>query len=295
MGTEVSVTLWHEDAGQGRRAIDAVMEQMHRVDKQWNPEDADSELSQINIDAANGVATVSTELSLVLDKALYYSRLSGGAFDISFASVARYYNYREGIAPQPDLQSKALKAVDYRLIKLDVSRRRLHFENPDLQIDLGGIAKGYAVDRAVALLEQRGIEHASISAGGDSRLLGDRRGRPWMVGIRNPRAAEGEVALVLPLQDIAFSTSGDYERFYLDPESGERIHHIINPGTGKSAGELMSVSVLGPRGFDTDPLSTTLFVLGVERGMALVETLDDFDAIMIDADGQVHYSSGLTD
>lgn len=294
MGTEVSVTLWHDDALLARRAIDAVMAQMQGIDERWNPAAPGSELYRVNRQAALGPVAISPELAGVIDKALYYSRLTEGAFDISFASVGQFYDYRTGVAPGEEQRQDALPAIDYRLLQLDRDALRLGFGHPAMRIDLGGIAKGYAVDRAIDLLWQRGIRHASVSAGGDTRLLGDRRGRPWMVGIRNPRQ-DDDVALVLPLEDVAFSTSGDYERFFIDPDTGARIHHIINPRTGLSAGGVVSVSVIGPRGFDTDPLSTTVFVLGVDQGLALIDSLPDFDAVLIDAQGLVHYSSGLVE
>lgn len=292
MGTTVSVTLWHEEQAIAQAAIAAVMEEMVRIDRLWNPANPTSELYRVNAEAAAGPVDVSAETVQVVDKALYYSQLTEGAFDISFASVGQYYDYREGQAPADQQRTEALPAVDYRLIELDREAGRIAFGHAQLKIDLGGIAKGYAVDRALAILRDFSVQHASVSAGGDTGLLGDRRGRPWVVGIRNPRQ-EGEVALALPLEGIAFSTSGDYERFFIEPDSGERIHHIINPRTGKSAAGVISVSVLGPRGFDTDPLSTTVFVLGVDKGMALIESLPAFDAVIIDGGGQVHFTSGL--
>jgi thiamine biosynthesis lipoprotein len=132
--------------------------------------------------------------------------------------------------------------------------------------------------------------HASLSAGGDSRVLGDKRGRPWLVGIKNPRA--DAVAISLPLDNVAVSTSGDYERYFI-ADSGERVHHIINPRTGKSTSGVNSVTIIGPQGFDTDPLSTSVFVMGPEKGLALINKLPGFDAVIITSQGKVLYSQGL--
>jgi thiamine biosynthesis lipoprotein len=170
-------------------------------------------------------------------------------------------------------------------------KHRVRFSEPGMRIDLGGIAKGHAIDRCIALLRERGIKHAWMSLGGDSYVLGDRGGRPWHVGIRHPRSRE-DVALTLPVADVAVSTSGDYERFFI--RDGERIHHIINPGTGRSAGELASTTVIAERGVDADALSTSLFVMGIEAGMALANELEDVSAIMIGLDGRVHYSDDLS-
>ena len=177
---------------------------------------------------------------------------------------------------------------------LDRQKKAVRYGHPNIKIDLGGIAKGYAIDRAVHILSERGIKHASVSAGGDTRLLGDRRGRPWIAGIKNPRGVQTDIAIKLPLQNEALSTSGDYERFFID-ENGERIHHILNPKTGNSASSIASVSVIGPNGFDTDPLSTSVFVMGVDKGLKLIDSLTDFEAIIIDEYGKTHYSKGLAE
>ena len=290
MGTRISVTLWHPESAQAEELIHQVMAEMHRIDGAFSPYKEDSELSRLNRRAAAGeTVTVSAEMAKLLDKSLYYGRLSEGAFDITFASVARYYDYREGKAPSDSQREELLPAIDYRHVVLE--GREVRYRHPAVYIDLGGIAKGYAVDRAIGLLSDAGVAQASVSAGGDSRLLGDRRGRPWVVGIKQPRGGEG-VAISLPLVNTAFSTSGDYERYFID-DSGEWIHHIINPRTGKSAEGIASVSVLGPHAFDTDALSTTVFVLGVEKGLTLINQLHGFDAIIITRAGKVHYSDGL--
>ncbi len=289
MGTRVSVELWHENSAE--RATDCagrVFREMRRIDKLMSPFRPDSELSTVNRDAAIQPVPVSPELYELIRRSLEFSRLSGGAFDISFASIGYRYDYRRGIRPDAASIASAIDNIDYRQIRLEGGRIR--FGRPGMRIDLGGIAKGYAVDRSIELLRDCGIEHALVSAGGDSRLLGDRNGRPWMIGIRHPRR-EGEVALRLPLENSAISTSGDYERFFVS--NGERVHHIINPRTGKSAAGSWSSTVIGPDATTTDALSTALFVLGPERGLKLIDQLDGLDAIIIDATGQIHYSSGL--
>ena len=147
------------------------------------------------------------------------------------------------------------------------------------------------MDRAIAIVQQMGVAYASVSAGGDSRVIGNKLGRPWLVGIKNPRS-ETDVAITVPLEDCAISTSGDYERYFIDSD-GARVHHILNPRTGKSTTGIASVSIIGPHGFETDPLSTSVFVLGVEKGLELINTLPGYDAIIITTAGKVHYSTGL--
>ena len=268
----------------------------HRIDQHFSPYIASSELSRANQQAVLATAekplAISAELTRLIDKSLYYSRLTDGAFDITFASLARYYDYRKKLTPSEAQRAALLPAINYRLIHLDKQHRTLWFEHPQLYIDLGGIAKGYAVDRGIDILRGYGIAHASFSAGGDSRVLGDKRGRPWLVGIKNPRA--DAVAISLPLDNVSVSTSGDYERYFI-ADNGERVHHIINPRTGKSTSGVNSVTIIGPLGFDTDPLSTSVFVMGPEKGLALINRLPGFDAVIITSQGKVLYSQGLID
>lgn len=295
MGTRVNVTLWHEDATQGQAAVAAVMAEMRRIDAEFSPYIETSQLSRVNrlapLATADKPLVISAELARLIDKSLYYSRLSEGAFDITFASLGRFYDYRKGKKPSLEQQHDLLPAIDYRLVKLDLEGPHLYFAHPKVYLDLGGIAKGYAVDQGIDIVRRFGVEHASISAGGDSRVLGDKQGRPWLVGIKNPRA-DDRIAIALPLADVAISTSGDYERYFIDSD-GSRVHHILNPGTGQPTTGIASVSIIGRQGFDTDPLSTTVFVLGVEKGLALINRLPGFDAVIITSAGKVHYSQGL--
>ncbi|WP_027330069.1 FAD:protein FMN transferase [Marinimicrobium agarilyticum] len=295
MGTQIVVRLWHADAEVAQAAIAAVMEEMHRINRHFSPYLEDSELSRLNREAVTASKqsplSISEELTWLLAQSLRYGELTDGAFDVTFGSVGRYYDYRKGEQPDKAAREALLAAIDYRKIRLKAEAREVYFEHPKLYVDLGGIAKGYAVDRAIAVLRERGIEHASVGAGGDTRLLGDHRGRPWRVGIKNPRAPD-DVAIMLPLENEAISTSGDYERYFIN-EEGERIHHILNPRTGASARGVASATVLGPNSIDTDALSTSVFVMGVESGLALINGLAGFEAIVITAEGKVHYSEGL--
>ena len=298
MGTVVNVTLWHDDDQKAEEAIAAVMAEMRRIDQQYSPFIPTSELSHVNDLAPKASAkhplSISPELVSIIQRAEKYSRLSDGAFDITFASLARYYDYRKGLKPTDAQFNELVPQINYQFIHLDPVKNTVYFDHPKVYIDLGGIAKGFAVDKGAEILERYGITHANISAGGDSRILGDKLGKPWLVGIRNPRGEDkNAVAITLPLENCAISTSGDYERYFID-DKGERIHHIINPKTGKSANGLISVSVIGPRGFDTDPLTKTIFILGAEKGLGIINRLPGFDAVIITDTGKVLYSQGLT-
>ena len=290
MGTAVTAELWADDALSGQAALDAVMAEMHRIDRAMSPHKADSELSRINRLAGTEPVRLSTEMFGLIERALGFSAVSGGAFDISYASVGHLYDYRARIAPGSSALVHARAAIGWRGLKLDRAARTLAFAHPGMRIDLGGFAKGHAVDNAVAILAGLGIRHAFVSAGGDSRVIGDKRGRPWTIGVRHPRDAKALVA-VLPLEDTAVSTSGDYERFF--EADGVRHHHIIDPATGRSPATIHSVTILAADGLTAEALSKSLFVLGLERGMVLIESQPGVDAIVVDARGRLHYSTGL--
>ena len=291
MGTAITVELWAGDAVSGHAAIDAVMAEMHRIDRTMSPHKADSELSRINRHAAGQPVRLSPEMFGLIERALAFSALSRGAFDISYASVGQLYDYRAGISPGAAELARARVAIGWRGLKLDRAARTLAFAHPGMRIDLGGFAKGHAVDNAAAILARHGIHHAHVAAGGDSRVIGDKRGRPWTIGVRDPRKADALVA-VLPLVDTAISTSGDYERFF--ERDGVRHHHIVDPATGCSPRTVRSATVLAADGLTCEALSKAIFVLGVERGMELIESLDSVDAVVVDAAGHLQSSRGMS-
>ncbi len=290
MGTAIRIELWSDDRSHGEAAMDAVMQEMHRIDCCMSPRKADSELSKINRDATNQAVPLSSEMFHLLTRAEHFAKLSDGAFDISYAAVGRLYDYRLRTRPTAEALATARAAVGWRNVVLNDRVQTVRFALPGMCIDLGGFAKGYAVDNAAAILRQYGIAHANVSAGGDSRVMGDRRGRPWTIGIRDPRQAN-EVVALLPLEDTSISTSGDYERFF--DEDGTRFHHLIDPATGASPNAVRSVTILGEDGLTTEAFSKCVFVLGVEKGMRLIEAQQNVDAVVVDAAGTLHYSCGL--
>ena len=186
--------------------------------------------------------------------------MTDGRFDITYDSVGKHYDFRKGVKPDADTIARELANIDYRFVLLDKANQTVAFKQEGVRINLGGIAKGYAVERAVAVVRDMGVAHASVTAGGASRLLGARRGQPWLVGIQDPRNEE----------DIA-----------------EKLFEYIQKN------EVQSGTVGGPEGTMTDALSTSVVVLGVVDGLALIETMEGFDAVIIDADRTIHYSSGF--
>lgn len=290
MGTNIVIEVFHNDAQKRKEAISAVVSEMERINQTMSTYIESSDISQINARAYSEEVKISQEIYDLLALSFDISKMTGGAFDITYASVGYLYSYPEKSKPSDEQITALLNAVNYKLVKLDEANLSVQFLHKDVKIDLGGIAKGYAVDNAIELLSEMGINNALVTAGGDTRLLGDRLGKPWIVGIRDPRNA-GKQAVVIPLTESAMSTSGDYERYF--EEDGKRFHHILSPKTGKSTYSVQSVSIIGPQSVYNDALSTAVFVMGLQDGIGLINALPNFEAIVMDANRRMHYSNGL--
>ncbi len=290
MGTRVYVEVWAEDPARGNEAIEAVMADMRRIDNLMSHYKPESQLSQINAHAYQKPVQVDKELFDLIKLSTYYSQLTDGAFDITYASVGYLYDYRRHIHPSEAQIESALPAVNWHNLLLDEQHHTVRFEHAGMRIDLGGIGKGYAVDHGIALLKARGFKHAVVTAGGDTRIVGDHMGRPWLVAIRHPDDPS-KVVTRIPLSDSAMSTSGDYERYF--DENGVRYHHIIDPHTGHSASKVRSATVIAPTATQTDGMSKTAFVLGPEKALEIINRLPEYDAVFVCPDGRVLYSNGL--
>ena len=177
--------------------------------------------------------------------------------------------------------------VNYKNIILDERNQTVEFKKKSMALDLGAIAKGYALDRAIKVLQGRGVKEALINVGGDVRVMGE---RVWKIGLQHPRK-EKEVLAVIRLKDQAIATSGDYQRYFI--EEGKRYHHIINPKTGYPAQKCMGVTIFAPQATQADILATGIFILGPETGMKLIEFLEGVEGIIIDSQGKILLSSNL--
>jgi len=289
MGTRVEVQLWLEDEAAAQRLLVAAMAEFDRIELMMSTYIATSEMSRINALAATEAQQVSPELFSLIELAMSVSAMSGGAFDISFDSVGVLYDFRERQRPDADDIAAQISTIDYKLIELNEADQSIRFKELGVRINLGGIAKGYAVEKVIELLEAGGVKNALATAGGDTRLLGDRRDKPWIVGIQDPSKSSA-IFTRLALEDEAISTSGDYERFFM--EDGKRYHHILRPADGKPVEGVRSVTVIGPDATMTDGLSTTVFVMGPEAGLKLIGKLPGYEAVVITNDA-LFYSEGL--
>ncbi len=290
MGTRIEIRLWADDAEAGRRLVAAGMAEMDRIEALMSTYRDDSEISAVNRGAAAAPVAVSPELGGLVRRALELSVLTGGAFDITYESVGRYYDYRARQRPDAATVAASLPAIDYRHVVVAADDRSIRFTHPGTRINLGGIAKGWACEQVAADLRAAGVRHGFVTAGGDTRFIGDRRGQPWVVGIRDPDR-DGATVTRLALDDQAVSTSGDYERYF--DEGGVRHHHILDPRTGESARGLRSVTVIGPDATVTEALAKGVFVRGPVDGIAMVEQVAGYDAVVIDPAHGVRFTPGL--
>ena len=289
MGTRCVVELWADDRAHGEAAIERVFADMRQFDARMSTYKPDSEVSYVNAHAASGPVRISSELYDLTRIALEYSVITHGTFDITYASVGYLYDYRKHIHPDEHAIAQALPAISYRHVILDPKERTIRFAQAGVRIDFGGL-KGYEVDRGIEILKAAGYLHAMVNAGGDTRIIGDRLGKPWVVGIRDPDD-KNKIVVRLPISDAAMSTSGDYERYF--DEGGVRYYHILDPHTGKSPHKVRSVTIIGPTATRTDALTKSIFVMGAQEGIRFIESLPDVDAVVVTPDGRFWYSKGL--
>jgi len=298
MGTHLAFAAFTTpavDAGKARAAFDAAIAEIRRVEAvmtTWRP---DSEISKINTAAGKAPVAVSDETLSIIKDSIHTSEISEGTFDITFQTLHGLWKFDEDLDPHPpsDKDIKArLPFLGFKNIVVDDAKKTVMLAKDKTQIGLGGIAKGYAVDRAVAILDKAGLTSFFVQAGGDLFARGRKPdGSEWQAGIRDPRGPESKWFAKLPLSDHAFSTAGDYERSYI--VGGKRYHHIIDPRTGYPATACRSVTIWAPSALVADEIDDAVFILGPEKGLKLVESLDGVGAVIVDAKNNVWVSKRL--
>lgn len=256
----------------------------------------DSEVSRINAGAGKAAVTVSPETLAVIEKSVWMSSRSEGVFDITFEAMHGLWKFdqdlEERIPPRAEVEA-ARKLIDFRRIEIDHDARTVKLSRPGMRMSLGGIAKGYAVDAAAQVLRDAGLGAFFVQAGGDLFVQGKKPdGTPFHVGVRDPRGRDAsDCFATLAVEDHAFSTAGDYERGFV--KDGKRYHHIIDPRTGFPATASRSVTIWAPDAFMADAIDDAVFILGPKKGLALVESLPDTGAVIVDDHNQVWISERL--
>jgi thiamine biosynthesis lipoprotein len=298
MGTHLAFAAFTTaalDAVRVRAAFDAATAEIVRLEKLMTTWDPASEVSRVNAAAGKEAVKVSAETFDVIRESLNASRMSGGAFDITFETLHGLWKFDQDLDPHPPSPAEVrsrLKYLGFGHVKLDEAARSVFLDEPHVRIGLGGIAKGYAVDGASRVLLEAGLSSYYVQAGGDLYTHGNKPGGdPWQAGVRDPRGPEGDYFVMMPVGDHAFSTAGDYERSYI--VDGRRYHHIIDPHTGYPATASRSVTIWAPTALLADEIDDAVFILGPEKGLALVESLDGVGAVIVDAQNRVWTSKRL--
>lgn len=303
MGTLVKISVADRDksAEQIKKSVDKAFSEIENIDRLMSVYRNESEVSRINRLKQGQMIAVSDELLEVIGRSIQISRLSFGAFDLTSAPVIELWGFgRKGRIenlPSPEEIKESLSMVGYRNIIIDRRKKEIGFAQEGMKIDLGGIAKGYAVDRAIEILKKEKINNALIDAGGDVYCLGlNAKKVPWVIGIKDPRHSS-RVIRTLKLRDEACATSGDYEKFFL--KNGRRFSHLIDPRTGWPVQNgIISVTVLAASCLEADALATAVFVLGKKKGLKLIDSLTKTEAIVITQKEDyltTYFSKGIVD
>jgi thiamine biosynthesis lipoprotein len=298
MGTHLAFTAFTTPSigeAKVRTAFAAAADEIRRIEAAmttWRP---DSELSKVNAAAGVSPVPVGQETYDVVAASIHTSALSEGTFDITFESLHGLWKFDQDLDPHPptDAEVKAkLPLLNFHHIHLDEAKRSIFLDQKGVKISLGGIAKGYAVDKAAKVLEDAGLTSYFVQAGGDLYTRGKKPdGSDWSAGVRDPRGPDGSFFALLAVTDHAFSTAGDYERSYI--VNGKRYHHIIDPRTGYPATASRSVTIWAKTALEADELDDAVFILGPEKGLALVESQEGVGAVIVDAHNKVWVSKRL--
>ncbi len=295
MDTIVSISVVSRSREKASIAINRVFGEMEKLSALVNFYSETSELSQLNRNAGKKPVKVSFETLDLVKEATSVARLTGGAFDPTIGVISTLWDFNNRIMPDSKDIKERLKLVSYKNIVINEEKSTVFLKKEGMLMDLGGIAKGYAADMAVEILFSSDIKSALISVAGDIRAYGVKPdGNPWMIGIRDPRPASSteNIMAAMPLNDLAISTSGDYQRFF--EMEGTRYHHLLVPKTGMPASGCQSVSVLADSAVMSDSLSTAVFIMGPKKGLKFLDELG-YKAIIVDFYGRLYISEGLKD
>ncbi len=295
MGSELRIGIWTSAGSTARSAMDEAFRRADGLDELlsvWKP---GSPVVAINAAAGDHPVPAGPEVRDVLHRAAQFSEWTGGKFDVTFGVLSGLWKFdaQNEDDKLPDMAEvrRRLPLIDYRQIEIDDAAGTVFLKRRGMSVHLGGVGKGYAVDQVATILRRAGLNDFLVQFGGDMYAAGHRDSRPWKLGIRDPRGPEDRIFASVDLSDATFSTSGDYERFFM--ANGRRYHHLIDPTTGEPARGARSVTIVAREAVDADALSTGVFLMGAVEGMALVERLPGVEAVIVSDRNEVLVSSGL--
>jgi thiamine biosynthesis lipoprotein len=286
LGTIVEIQIQDNDEKKVEKAFAKAFAEIKRIDNLFTTYNENSPVWTIN-NFNDTIIKVDKEIYNLLVLCDSVTKLSDGAFDVSLDILTRawgFYSDNPSLPSESEIEN-ALKSSGWNKVKLNNNQTITKQKN--VALNFGAIAKGYAVDRAIEILKSNDIHSASVNAGGDVKVFG----KQWKIGIQNPREKK-EILDIVTLENNSIATSGDYERYF--EVDGKRYHHILNPKTGYPSTGLQSVSIINKSNTFADALATAVFVLGVEKGLNLIESLDDTEAMIVDENGKIYFSSNFS-
>jgi thiamine biosynthesis lipoprotein len=288
MNTDVVIAVMHPDVPGAESAINCAFAEVYEIEHLMSHTANGSEVAELN---ENGfLVNASPELCYVIDRSHKCSELSNGSFDITVLPVINLWKsrIRAGSPPTSNEINETLELVNYKNISIE--NDSIYFSHQPMGVTLGGVAKGYAVDRAIEVLRAHNIHHAIVNAGGDIRTIGFKtENDPWRVALQDP-GDKTEYITIINLQDMSVATSGNYERYFSE---AARASHIIDPKTGYTADDLLSATIITENAADADALATAVFVLGEMGGMGLIESLYGVEGLIITSDKRILRSRGF--
>jgi thiamine biosynthesis lipoprotein len=295
MDTKIDIAVYGTNKKQADAVIKAIFAEMQQLENTFSRHISGSDVNRINEAAGRAPVKVKPETILVTRKALEIAALSGGAFDPTVGPLLELWGWgtEKLRVPSAEEINNVLPLVDYKAVEIDEENSTIFLTKPGMKMDLGGIAKGFIVDRGQEIAKRFPVKALFINAGGDISITGNKpSGEKWRVAIQAPRDPQ-KWAAILEVEEGSVATSGDYERFF--EEGGEVYHHILDPKKGVPGGDVSSVTIVAPDTVISDALSTAVFVLGKEKGMQLLESLNGIEGVIIDKQGEIYVSSGLGD
>ena len=291
MDTLIEITAYGPEAP---TAIQDAFAQFERLHAMANVYDPSSQVAKVNEAAGVQPVTVDSDLIVMVERSRELSDMLGGTFDISVGPLTELWGVgkKGDYVPTDNELAPLLPLVDYHRIQVDKQSGTLYLPMAGMRLDMGGIAKGYATDKAIERLKAKGIKSALVNAGGNVRVIGTRNdGKAWRIGIQHPRDEDRLAAKLALTAWDTMETSGDYQRYFI--KDAVRYAHIIDPRTGRQPGGVASVTVMLNKSADGDIFSTALFILGPEKGMAALEKFPGVEAVWVTADGRIVATPGL--
>jgi FAD:protein FMN transferase len=293
MGTIIQFKVYGKN---GEKAVDEAITKINEIENKMSVNISASEINKINMNAGIAETKVSEETFSVVEKAVEYSKLTEGAFDATIEPIVKLWGIGTERARVPMQQeiSQALELINYKDISFDNNNLSIKLNKKNQAIDLGGIAKGYAADEINKIFTQNHIENAFVSLGGNVFVKGNKiNDKKWNIGIQDPFKERNEYIGIVSVSNKSVVTSGNYERYFI--KDGIRYHHIFDPSTGyPSENGVVSVTIISDQSIDGDALSTSMYILGAEKGTNLIEKLEGIDAIFVTKDKKIYVTSGIS-